>query len=114
MLLSTAPFFVFFLIVWLLYWLLGRFQIARLVVLIFANLFFLMKFGALYFALPVAATVDFLVGIGLARPAVEGEGKGRRKALLGLSLLLNVGLLAGTKILAVVPLGQLVPIPVTV
>jgi alginate O-acetyltransferase complex protein AlgI len=101
MLLSTAPFFVFFLIVWLLYWLLGRFQIARLLVLFFANLFFLMKFGALYFALPVAATVDFLVGIGLGRPAVEGEGKGRRRALLGVSLLLNVGLLASTKILSV-------------
>ena len=96
MLLSTAPFFLFFLIVWLLYWLLARVQSARFIVLFFANLFFLMKFGALYLGLPVAASVDFLVGLGLAR----SESKGARRALLGVSLLLNVGLLAATKIIS--------------
>ena len=67
MLLSTAPFFVFYLSVWLLYWLLARSRTGRLFVLFAANLFFLSKFGLLYFLMPVAATVDFLVGLGLAQ-----------------------------------------------
>jgi alginate O-acetyltransferase complex protein AlgI len=102
MLLSTAPFFVFFVIVWLLYWLLASHKQARLLVMLLANLFFLSKFGSLYLLLPLASTVDFLVGLGLGRPAREGEGKGRRRLLLGVSLLVNVGLLAGTKILSAV------------
>jgi len=47
MLLSTAPFFVFYLSVWLLYWLLARSRNGRLFVLLAANLFFLSKFGLL-------------------------------------------------------------------
>ena len=102
MLLSTAPFFVFYLSVWLLYWLLARSRTGRLFVLLLANLFFLSKFGLLYFLMPVAATVDFLVGLGLARTDRLGEGKGARRMLLAVSLVLNVGLLAGTKILSAV------------
>jgi len=98
MLLSTAPFFVFYLIVWLLYWLLARSRAGRLFVLLAANLFFLSKFGLLYFLMPGAATVDFLVGLGLARTDRLGEGKGTRRVLLAVSLVLNVGLLVGTKI----------------
>jgi len=97
MLLSTAPFFVFFLIVWLLYWLLTKIRAAGLFVLLAANLFFLSKFGWLYLLLPVAATIDFWVGLGLGREAAEGEGKARRLALLWVSLVLNVGMLAATK-----------------
>jgi len=100
MLLSTAPFFVFYLIVWLMYWLLARSRVGRLFVLLAANMFFLSKFGLLYFLMPVAATIDFLVGLGLARTDRLGEGKGIRRLLLGVSLVLNVGLLAGTKILS--------------
>jgi D-alanyl-lipoteichoic acid acyltransferase DltB (MBOAT superfamily) len=102
MLLSTAPFFVFYLIVWLLYWLLARSRTGRLFVLLPANLLFLSKFGVLYFLIPVAATVDFLVGLGLARTDRLGEGKGVRRMLLLVSLVLNVGLLAGAKILSAV------------
>jgi len=101
MLLSTAPFFVFYLSVWLLYWLLARSRAGRLFVLLAANLFFLSKFGLLYLLMPVAATIDFLVGLGLARTDRLGEGKGARRLLLAVSLVLNVGLLAGTKILSV-------------
>src|ERR1700753_73646 len=102
MLLSTAPFFVFYLSVWLLYWLLARSRTGRLFVLLAANLFFLSKFGFLYFLMPLAATIDFLVGLGLARTDRLGEGKGTRRLLLAVSVMLNVGLLAGTKILSVV------------
>jgi len=102
MLLSTAPFFVFYLSVWLLYWLLARSQTSRLFLLFAANLFFLSKFGLLYFLLPAAATVDFLVGLGLARTDRLGEGKGTRRVLLAISLVLNVGLLVGTKIFSAV------------
>src|SRR5580698_10612296 len=99
MLLSTAPFFVFYLSVWLLYWLLARSRNGRLFVLFAANLFFLSKFGLLYFLIPVAATVDFLVGLGLARTDRLGEGKGTRRVLLAVSLVLVVGLVAGPTIL---------------
>jgi D-alanyl-lipoteichoic acid acyltransferase DltB (MBOAT superfamily) len=97
MLLSTAPFFVFFLTTSLLYWLLANTRGARLFVLLAANLFFLSKFGLLYLALPVAASIDFLVGLGLGKPSAEDEGKARRLALLWVSVVLNVGMLTATK-----------------
>jgi alginate O-acetyltransferase complex protein AlgI len=102
MLLSTAPFFVFFLIVWFLYWLLASIRGARLAVLFFANLFFLSKFGAIYFLLPVAASVDYCVGLGLAKPVLDGKSGFWRRLLLWISLAVNVGLLVGTKILSAV------------
>jgi alginate O-acetyltransferase complex protein AlgI len=100
MLLSTPAFFVFFLLLWLLYWLLGTRHTARLALLVAANLFFLAKFGGLYLLLlPTAATVDYLVGAGLARPEPEsGSGSGRR-ILLGVSLAVNIGLLLATKLI---------------
>ncbi|RXH57770.1 MBOAT family O-acyltransferase [Granulicella sibirica] len=98
MLLSTPAFFVFFLLVWLLYWAAATQRAARVTFVLAANLFFLAKFGLLYLALPAAASIDFLVGRGLAR---EGESKGRRWALLSVSLALNVGLLLATKLIPV-------------
>jgi len=97
MLVSSAPFYAFLAVVCLLYWLANRRRLLQLAVLAIANLFFLAHFSLIYLALPVAAFVDFLVGLGLGssqRPAV-------RRLLLGISLLVNVGLLA---ILKVVPL----------
>ncbi len=96
MLLSSAPFFVFFLLIWLLYWLAATWSQGRLVILFAANLFFLAKFGLLYLALPLAATIDFLLGLGLAR---EGTSRAKRRGLLGVSLLVNVGLLLATKLI---------------
>ncbi len=96
MLLSSAPFFVFFLCIWLCYWLAATRSSARIAVLVAANLFFLAKFGLLYLALPLAATVDFLVGLALGR---EGASIAKRRALLGVSLVLNVGLLLATKLI---------------
>lgn len=98
MLLSTAPFFVFYLIVWLLYWLAARGNSFRFLILCAANLFFLSKFGWAYLLLSLAATVDFLVGLGLGQPVEEEERQGKRRVLLSVSLLVNVGLLLLTKI----------------
>ncbi|SNT37226.1 D-alanyl-lipoteichoic acid acyltransferase DltB, MBOAT superfamily [Granulicella rosea] len=95
MLLSTPAFFVFYLLVWLLYWALAGQRSARPILLVVANLFFLAKFGALYLLLPAAATVDYLAGLALAREGATTQ----RRALVGLSLAVNVGLLAGMKLL---------------
>ncbi len=95
MLLSTPAFFVFFLLVWLLFWALARHSAARLAILVAANLFFLAKFGALYLLLPGAATLDYLVGLALA-PAAPPR---RRRALLAVSLTVNLGLLLATKLI---------------
>src|SRR5882757_1703175 len=94
--LSTPSFFVFFLAVWLLYWATARLRAVRLLVLVAANGFFLAKFGLLYLALPAAASIDFLVGLGLA----HAQLKTTRRLLLAASLLLNVGLIVTPKIIA--------------
>ncbi len=99
--LSTPSFFVFFVAVWLLYWALARIPQARLWVLPAANGFFLAKFGFWYLLLPLAASIDFLVGLGLARQSREDRalpGELERRALLGVSLLLNLSLLLIPKI----------------
>ncbi len=94
--LSTPSFFVFYLAVWLLYWAAAKVPTARLMVLVLANLFLLLKFGWLYLLLPVAASVDFLVGLG-----ISGEQRTViRRLLLAISLVVNLTLLAGPKILA--------------
>ncbi len=65
-------------------------------VLLLGNLFFLAKFGLIYLSLPLAATADFAVGRGLGKP---NGLPGYRRTLVSLSLLLNLGLLAGFKLL---------------
>ena len=102
MLLSGASFFAFYVVVWLLYWLAARVPVARLLVLVAANLFFLLKFGPLYLLLPVAASIDFAVGLGISgvqRTVV-------RRLLLVVSLAVNLTLLAGPKVLALRAGGQ--------
>ena len=94
MLVSTAPFFVFLVTVCLLYWAAGGSRPMRLAVLVAANLFFLAKFSLIYLALPLAASVDFLVGLGMA----QASRPTRRRLLLLLSLAVNLGLLVSLKI----------------
>ena len=98
--LSTPSFFVFFLAIWLLYWVAAEFAsrtpAVRLLVLVAANGFFLAKFGIVYLAIPAAASVDFLVGLGMARSA----SKAVRRLLLGISLVVNLTLLLTPKLLA--------------
>ncbi len=98
MLVSSAPFYAFLAAVCLLYWLANRWRSLQLAILALANLFFLAHFSLIYLGLPVAALIDFFVGLGLGnskRPAV-------RRLLLGVSLLVNVGLLATLKAIPLV------------
>jgi D-alanyl-lipoteichoic acid acyltransferase DltB (MBOAT superfamily) len=102
MLVSTAPFFVFLIAVCLLYWTAARSRRLQLAVLAAANLFFLARFGLLYLLLPLAASTDFLLGLGLRRwqrPAI-------RRLLIGFSLLLNLGLLVGLKLVPLLTAGR--------
>ena len=59
-----------------------------------ANLFFLAKFGPVYLLLPLAALVDFAVGLRLdSSGKAPGMAPSLRKTWVSLSLLVNVGLL---------------------
>ena len=98
MLVSSAPFYAFLAVVCLLYWLAIRWRPVQLVILALANLFFLAHFSLIYLALPVAAFVDFLVGLGLGR----FQRLAVRRLILGISLLVNVGLLATLKVIPLV------------
>jgi D-alanyl-lipoteichoic acid acyltransferase DltB (MBOAT superfamily) len=82
----------------LLYWICFRSATARLCCLLAANLFFLARFAWFYPVLLVAAaSIDFLVGLGLQnRPRTQVR---QRKWLVSVSLLVNLGLLAATKCL---------------
>lgn len=102
MLVSTAPFFVFLVAVCSLYWIAAGSRRLQLAVLLLANLFFLARFSLVYLALPLAASIDFLVGLGL--------GRWRRsticRVLLAVSLAVNLGLLAGLKLIPLFTAGR--------
>jgi alginate O-acetyltransferase complex protein AlgI len=74
----------------LLYWICFRSATARLGVLLAANLFFLARFAWFYpVLLAAAASIDFLVGLGLQnRPRTQVR---ERKWLVSISLLVNLG-----------------------
>jgi alginate O-acetyltransferase complex protein AlgI len=87
----------------LLYWIAARWQSGRLAVLLLANTLFLARFAWFYPPLLLAAaTADFLLGLRLqALPRTPINAVARR-LLVTLSIFLNIGLLAATKLL---PLG---------
>jgi alginate O-acetyltransferase complex protein AlgI len=92
--LSSAPFFAFLASVCLVFWLSVRARRFQLALLLLANLFFLAHFSLVYLALPVAALIDYWVGLGLGR----AKGNALRRLLLGLSLAVNLGLLLSIKL----------------
>jgi D-alanyl-lipoteichoic acid acyltransferase DltB (MBOAT superfamily) len=102
MLVSAAPFFVFLVTVCLLYWAAAGSRRLQLAVLVAANLFFLARFSLIYLALPLAASADYFVGLGLGRC----ERKTTRRLLLGVSLAVNLGLLVGLKLLPLLTAGR--------
>jgi alginate O-acetyltransferase complex protein AlgI len=94
LLLSTSTYFVFLGAIFLLYWPLSRVRALALATLLFANYFFYARWDLAYLVLiPAASSVDFLVGLGLQR----FQKPGIRRLLVGLSILMNIGLLAGFK-----------------
>ncbi len=102
MLVSAAPFFVFLIAVCLLYWAAAGSRRLQLAILVAANLFFLARFSLIYLALPLAATADFLVGLGFARTTKPAP----RRLLLAASLAINLGLLAGLKLVPLFTSGR--------
>jgi D-alanyl-lipoteichoic acid acyltransferase DltB (MBOAT superfamily) len=102
MLVSAAPFFVFLVAVCLLYWAAAGSRRIQLMVLVAANLFFLARFSLVYLALPLAASADFLVGLGLG----SSQRLAVRRMLLGVSLTINVGLLVVLKLVPLLTAGR--------
>jgi len=101
----SPAFFAFASAAIVLTWLCYRGTTERLFVLLLANFYFLARFAWFYPALILAASsTDFLVGLALQNTPRSELGK--RKALVSISLLVNVGLLVSTKTLPVV-LGEL-------
>lgn len=89
-------YFVYAGIACLLYWLCSGSRTVRLAVLLLANVFFLTRFGLFYPPIIlVAATLDFLVGLGLHRAPMKRRFV--RRLLLWISLIVNVGLLVSAK-----------------
>ena len=90
MLLSTSTYFLFLAGVFLLYWPLSHRRAAALAVILFANYFFLARWHiAAVAVIPVASTIDYLIGQGLAR----ATGTLSRRMLVAASIVLNVGLI---------------------
>jgi alginate O-acetyltransferase complex protein AlgI len=101
----SPAYFAFAAIAITLYWLCYRAKNARLTVLLLANFFFLARLAWFYpVILLTAASIDFLVGLALQN--TPREQTTRRRALVSISVVLNVGLLAATKCLPVT-LGEL-------
>lgn len=94
MLLSSSAYFVFLAAVFLVYWPMGRVRALSLSVILLANYFFYAKWDVFYlFLIPAASTCDFLIGLGLGRSSRAWV----RRLLVGLSVALNLGILASFK-----------------
>jgi alginate O-acetyltransferase complex protein AlgI len=101
----SPAYFAFAAIAITLYWICYRWKSARIAILLIANIFFLARLAWFYpVLLLTAASIDFLIGLGLQR--LPREKKTQRLALVSVSVILNVGLLALTKLIPVV-LGEL-------
>ncbi|MCU1237462.1 MAG: rane bound O-acyl transferase, family protein [Candidatus Solibacter sp.] len=90
---GSGSYFAFVAFVFFLYWAAPA-RLVRLGVILLANYFFCARYGLFYLALiPACGTVDFLVGLGLMR----FENAAFRRALLGVSVALNLALLVGAR-----------------
>jgi D-alanyl-lipoteichoic acid acyltransferase DltB (MBOAT superfamily) len=95
-------YFSFLAVVFFVYWACHSVRIPRFVALLLANLFFCYQFGPFYaLLLPVCASIDFGVGLGLMR----FQNDGARRVLLGVSLAVNLGLLLGWRHMGAAALG---------
>jgi alginate O-acetyltransferase complex protein AlgI len=91
LLLSSSTYFVFLAAIFFLYWPLSRVRSLALAVLLLANYFFYAKWDMFYLALiPAAGTCDYLFGLGLQ----FSKRAWLRRILVGLSILMNLGILA--------------------
>jgi alginate O-acetyltransferase complex protein AlgI len=92
--LFSSSYFLFLGAIFFLYWPVSRKRALTLALILFANYFFLARWNLSLLALiPVVSSVDYAVGVGLQksqRPWV-------RRMLVGVSLVMNIGLLAVSK-----------------
>src|SRR6202023_473230 len=94
MVLSSSAYFIFLVGIFFLYWPLARVRALSLAVILFANYFFYAKWDLIYLALiPAASTCDYLIGLGLQYFTATIV----RRILLGVSLLMNIGILITSK-----------------
>jgi alginate O-acetyltransferase complex protein AlgI len=94
MVLSSSAYFIFLVAVFFLYWPVARVRALSLAVILFANYFFYAKWDLFYLALiPAASTCDFLIALALQ----HSKAAALRRALVTLSVLMNLGILASFK-----------------
>jgi alginate O-acetyltransferase complex protein AlgI len=94
MVLSSAGFFVFLAIVYLVYWLVSRYRLAGMAVILFANYFFYARWDLAYLAIiPAASSCDFLIGHLLGK----WKNPAARRLLVTLSVVMNLALIASVK-----------------
>ena len=94
MLLSSSAYFIFLVGLFFLYWPLARMRALSLAVILFANYFFYAKWDLFYLGLiPIASLIDYSIGLALGRV----ESPGTRRALVCLSVAVNLGILTAFK-----------------
>lgn len=95
MLLTSAEYFAFLVILFVAFWLLSQWRTWAMALILVANLLFLGRWGLVYLALvPAAACCDYLIGRAIDRTSADSI----RKMLLQFSVLLNVGLIVTSKL----------------
>jgi alginate O-acetyltransferase complex protein AlgI len=91
---GSSAYFIFVAIVFVVFWMLPPHRLARLGLILLANYFFCARYGLFYVVLlPLCASADYLVGLGLTRFRAAGV----RRLLVGLSVAMNLGLLLGSR-----------------
>ena len=101
MVLSSSAYFIFLVGIFFLYWPVARVRALSLGVILFANYFFYAKWDLFYLALiPAASTCDYLIALGAA---AQQEQPSLRRALVTLSVLMNLGHSGVVQVHAVFP-----------
>ena len=94
MVLSSAGFFLFLAVIYIVYWLVSRYRMAGLAVILFANYYFYARWDLWYLAIiPAASSCDFAIGhlLGKSTNAIW------RRVLVTVSILINLGLIVSMK-----------------
>jgi len=95
---ASGAYYLFVAAVFFLYWAAARARRARLGIILLANYVFCAQFGVFYaLLLPVCSLVDYSVGLGLMR----FRHSAIRRLLVGVSIALNLALLAGSRYMPV-------------
>ncbi len=91
MLFNSAEYAIFLVVVFVLFWLLSRLQVVRLLLLLVASYLFYASWSPSYLLLIVlSSAIDFGIGLGMG----QAKSKGVRKVYLLASLCANLGILA--------------------